>query len=174
MAFRWLVPAACLIYAVATLVDRPGSGWDTAKMLAFKLALFGVAAAVVVPVSVHVSEMIERTYESSISETIAVAEQTTDAIEDSASEGASTDAANPLSFLLQMPEELGKLTDSARNSLNNFIEALAVMVVTSCLIPILVLVFFLWLAKVILGVNINLSPMTHRLPAVTRPHGRRH
>jgi hypothetical protein len=66
-----------------------------------------------------------------------------------------------------MPEGLGKLTDGARNSLNNFIEALAVMIVTSCIIPILVLVFFLWLAKIILGINIDLSTVRlHR-------HGRR-
>ena len=52
-------------------------------------------------------------------------------------------------------EELGKLTDGARNSLNNFIEALAVMIVTSCVIPILVLLFFIWLAKTILGVRVE-------------------
>lgn len=35
--------------------------------------------------------------------------------------------------------------------LNNLIEALAVMLVTSCLIPILVILFFLWLVKLITG-----------------------
>ena len=39
----------------------------------------------------------------------------------------------------------------------NFIESLAVMLVTACIIPILVLVFFLWLVKTILGVNVNMD-----------------
>ena len=64
-----------------------------------------------------------------------------------------------------MPEELNSLTESARNSLSNFIEALAVMIVTSCIIPLLVLLFFLWLVKLILGVNVEL-PM--------RGYGRKH
>ena len=40
--------------------------------------------------------------------------------------------------------------------MNDFIEALAIMLVTSCLIPILVLLFFVWIKKVILGVNVEL------------------
>ena len=47
-------------------------------------------------------------------------------------------------------------TAEVENSLNNFIEALAVMIVTSCVIPILVLVFFVWLIKIVLGVDVNL------------------
>ena len=37
--------------------------------------------------------------------------------------------------------------------LNRFIEALAVMLVTSCLIPILVLLLFAWLVKLMLGIE---------------------
>ena len=32
-------------------------------------------------------------------------------------------------------------------------ETLAVMIVTSCVIPILVVIFFVWVAKIITGVN---------------------
>ena len=45
--------------------------------------------------------------------------------------------------------------------LNRFIEALAVMLVTSCLIPILVLLFFAWLVKLMLG--IELPPLRVKL-----------
>ena len=106
--------------------------------------------------------MIESTYQNSIQETLQTAEATTEAIENSAEEGESKDSNNPLSFLTQMPEELNKLTESAQNSLNNFIEALAVMIVTSCIIPILVLLFFLWLIRVVLGIEIEL-PFSSRV-----------
>ena len=43
------------------------------------------------------------------------------------------------------------ISDKVESVLNNFIEALAVMLVTSCVIPVLVLVFFFWLAKSMLG-----------------------
>lgn len=160
VAFRFLVPAGCAVFVVALLAERYEGFSHSLRSIGARLVIFGFASFLVVPVSVQVSNMIEATYESSINETIQTAEQTTEAIEESASEGESTDSANPLSFLLQMPDELGRLTDSAQNSLNNFIEALAVMVVTSCIIPILVLLFFLWLVKIILGVNVDI-PMPH-------------
>ena len=59
--------------------------------------------------------------------------------------------------------------EGAQESLNQFIESLAVMLVTSCLIPILVLLFYFWMAKILLGVNVDipmvataLSPRTVR------------
>ena len=163
-AFKLLIPVGCVLAAIALLAGDRLPGSHSLRRLGVKLVVFGLAACAVVPVSVRVSGMIEQTYEASISETIQTAEQTTDAIEESASEAdaKTSDSTNPLSFLLQMPEELSKLTESARNSLNNFIEALAVMVVTSCIIPILVLVFFLWLVRLVLGINVDLPPIRRR------------
>ena len=39
---------------------------------------------------------------------------------------------------------------------NDFLEALAVMLVTSCIIPILVLLSFVWLAKTLLSIQIQI------------------
>ena len=164
-SFRVLIPFACVLGVGALAFWNHPMGRAALSKVSFKLVLFAIAVFCVVPASVFVSGMIEDTYEASIQETIEVAQQTTDAIEESAEEGKSTDSSNPLSFLLNMPEELNKLTEGARNSLNNFIEALAVMIVTSCIIPILVLLFFVWLARIILGINIELPPVT---PATLR------
>ena len=46
------------------------------------------------------------------------------------------------------------LWTTAEKTLNDFIEALAVMLVTSCVIPVLVLLFFVWITKVILGMEL--------------------
>ena len=51
--------------------------------------------------------------------------------------------------------------EQLKTVLNRFIEALAVMLVTSCLIPILVLLFFAWLVKLMLG--IELPPLRVKL-----------
>lgn len=155
-SFKVLVPVACALFVGALAVWNNPVGRASLARLSAKLMLFALAIFLVVPASVWVAGKIEETYEASINETITTAEQTTDAIEESANEGESNDSSNPLSFLLNMPEELNQLTESARDSLGNFIEALAVMIVTSCIIPILVLLFFLWLAKLILGINIDI------------------
>ena len=46
-----------------------------------------------------------------------------------------------------------ELVQKVQDSLNHFVEAVAVMLITSCVIPILVL--FFWLIKVLLDVDIS-------------------
>jgi cytoskeletal protein RodZ len=48
------------------------------------------------------------------------------------------------------------LLDEFQQTLNHLIEALAVMIVTSCLIPILVILFFVWIIKTVLNLDFNL------------------
>ena len=48
-----------------------------------------------------------------------------------------------------------ELLQKAEHSLSRFVEAVAVMLITSCVIPLLVLVVFVWLIKIL--VNVDLS-----------------
>ena len=54
-----------------------------------------------------------------------------------------------------MKDGVSDTTAKIQNVLNNFIEALAVMIVTSCLIPILVMIFFVWIIKSMLGMDMT-------------------
>lgn len=164
-SFRVLIPFACAFMIGALALWNNPKGRLMFSRLSVKLVLFALIIVAVVPVSVFVSGMIEQTYQASIDETIQSAEQTTDAIEKSTEETEKenkTGLSNPLGALTAVPETIAGLTDAARNSLNRFIEALAVMIVTSCVIPILVLLFFLWLARIVLGVNIEIPQMGRR------------
>ena len=49
-----------------------------------------------------------------------------------------------------------ELVQKVQDSLNHFVEAVAVMLITSCVIPILVLLVFFWLIKVLLDVDIRI------------------
>lgn len=164
-AFNLIIPIACVLCSINVFVKN-----DAWKYLAKKLSIFGIAIVLVIPVSVKVSELIEATYESSIEETIETAKQATEGIEGAEkSEGGAAEAeekdseqeAGWLSGLFSKVEEgvsdmTAKATEKVENILNDFMDALAVMLVTSCVIPIVVLLFFVWLVKILLGVNINL------------------
>ena len=52
---------------------------------------------------------------------------------------------------------VARVVEQFKNLLNRFIEAIAVMMVTTCLIPILVIMFFAWVVKILFNVQINLS-----------------
>jgi hypothetical protein len=168
VSFKVLVPLGCVLLGIRQLMGRETPWRDVALNLGVKLVVFGVGACLVVPTSIFISSMIERTYQVSIDQTIATAEQTSTAIEESAGEGESEGSDNPLNDFLDnfdITGELQKLTDSAQRSLGNFIEALAVMIVTSCVIPVLVLLLFLWLLRVLLGIDIQ-------IPRYNRHHRR--
>ena len=160
-AFRVLLPLACVLLAASLFFYR-----DTLRMIAKKLALFGLALVLIIPTSVWVSDTIEDTYRASIDATVESAKQTTDAIGEATDDNADSDTKTGLSGLFSKVTEgissaATAAVDKLKSVLNDFLEALAVMLVTSCLIPVLVLVFFVWLVKLFLGVDLP-AP---RLPA---------
>ncbi len=59
------------------------------------------------------------------------------------------------SILRSLSETKDSITEKASNVMNRFVESLAVMIVTSCVIPILVLLFFLWIVKQLTGIDLR-------------------
>lgn len=170
-AFKILVPIACVFFSGYLLWRK-----EILRVVAQKFLLFGLAVYLVIPASVKVADMIETTYASSIESTIETAKQTTDEIESEIGESGQVDdkssneesqsdsdsdskenAGGFFSGLFNKVQEgVSTATANVENVLNNFIEALAILLVTSCLIPILVLIFFVWLVKMLLGLNIDI------------------
>lgn len=152
-AFKLLIPLACGAGIVAVLFRS-----HIAKQLAAKLAVFGLAIVLVIPASVGISNLIEDTYHSSIQSTIDLALDTTEEIEEDAELNAAKEEEKKGNFFSELlstvTETVSVVTDKVENVLNHYLEALAVLLVTSCVIPVLVLFFFVWLVKIILGVDI--------------------
>ena len=170
-AFKILVPIACVFFSGYLLWRK-----EILRVVAQKFLLFGLAVYLVIPASVKVADMIETTYASSIESTIETAKQTTDEIESETGESGQVDdkSSNEKSqsdsdsdskenaggffsgLFNKVQEGVSTATANVENVLNNSIEALAILLVTSCLIPILVLIFFVWLVKMLLGLNIDI------------------
>ena len=56
------------------------------------------------------------------------------------------------------------LVKKVENSLNHFIEAVAVMIITSCVIPMLVLLLFFWMVKIVLDMDLSGVKIKGMLP----------
>lgn len=153
VTFSILIPISCLLYMLYALFD-----WRSLRQIAAKLTAFGLLIFLVIPSSVWLSNMIEETYQASIDQTIETAKETTAEIE------ANTSSEEPeeegfLSGILSAVTDgvsnvISGITEKAGELVNNFIEALAVMLVTCCAIPILVLLSFIWFAKILLAVDL--------------------
>lgn len=174
VTFAILIPLACIIFCIGALLKRPQF-----FRTSFRVGLLGLAFFLVIPASLGVSKMIEDTYQESIEATIDNATQTAEEIEadaestaaDAETESAVTESeeeepsgiTGAISGWIDSVTEGGReltenitdsvsqSTDSFRQLFNNMLEAFAVMLVTSCVIPILVLFLFVWLVKMIIG-----------------------
>ena len=135
--------------------------------LGVKILLLALALYAVIPVSVHVSQLIYSTYQESIDMTLAETEnlvsQTEDAANAQEKEAQDTQDEGFLSGLIdkakdtidQAKDTIGGATEQFKYMLNKFVDGLAVLIVTTCLIPILVMIFFIWIVKIILSTAVT-------------------
>lgn len=155
--FQFLIPAACLLYVLSAFWRR-----DLCRELARKLLIFGIAIVLVIPVSVKVSDLIEDTYRASIEQTLETAKDTTAEVE-SGVQGAAeeTDQGFLEGLFSKVTDSISGvasgISEKVGDMANSFLEALAVMLVTSCVIPILVLLFFVWIIKILIGIEIPIN-----------------
>lgn len=162
LTFKWLIPiamGAIVLYFVA----NKEFFWK----LGVKILVLGLALYAVIPVSVHVSQLIYNTYQESIDTTLAETEnlisQAEDAADAETEEEQDTQDGGILSGFIdkakdtidKAKETISGATEQFKYMLNKFIDGLAVLIVTTCLIPILVMVFFVWIVKIILSTAIT-------------------
>ena len=157
LSFRFLIPIACVILILTLLYRKESYGVisrDKLRRFAGKLIAFGLIIYLLVPVSIVLSNSIERTYQDQINETLDNAHKNTEAIEKSASDEEDQSAWDKL--VSKFENGVSGLVEQFENTLSSMLEAIAVLIVTSCLIPILVLVFLVWIAKLLFAPEWNL------------------
>ena len=134
---------------------------DFLRSIGVKLIAFGAAMLLVIPTSVWVSDQINAIYTKSIEVTVASANAvSSNLIGDIASENEenTTVIDEAKAILGDVSSSVAGVIDQFKNVLNRFIEATAVMIVTTCLIPILVILFFVWIIKTLFNIQILLPP----------------
>ena len=122
-----------------------------------KFVIFATALLLAIPSGVWVSEQINATYAKSIEITVQSASAVSDnLIGDMAGENPedSTVIDEAKAILDDVTSSVAKVIEQFKNILNRFIEATAVMIVTTCLIPILVVLFFAWIVKTLFNMPI--------------------
>lgn len=151
--FMILIPVACVLISANVFLKN-----KSCVFLAKKLITLGLAIFLAVPASVQISNIIDATYQTSVEQTIAAANEAAEAVEENEEE----DASIIEGFISKVTDTVSDAAAEAENILNNFIESIAIMIITSCVIPILVLLFLVWVIKVTLGVDINLPKTLHK------------
>ena len=136
ITFMFLIPLACLLVAVAILFGKTNFTRTAAK-----ITLIGLIIFMIVPASVTLSDMVYRTRADKVDQTI---EECNDLelVGDS-----------DKGLLNELTTITTNTVDKITSFLDNLLESLAVMIVTSCIIPLLVFAFLIWLVKIIFSAN---------------------
>ena len=158
VAFSFLVPIACLLFIIYLFVKK-----DILRNLSVKLAVFGIVLFLVVPISIKVSNLIELSYKDSINQTMEEAKNTEDnANEYTEEENKEKNGWNEITSKIKdgisnIGNSASKAVKNGEELLSKFIDSIALLLITSCVIPIVVLLIFVWIVKIIFNVNIPIQ-----------------
>ena len=166
LSFGVLIPIVCVLFAISLGIHGRLSTSRVLRVLGMRVLIVAAIAITVVPASVWVTQRVDETYQVSIAQEEAKAKAEAEEKAAKESKSKSEHKQENKSFLDQLVDgaaQLGSalssgvqsLTDSVITQATNLIEGAIVMIVTSCLIPLLVLAAFLWMGHALLGIDVS-------------------
>lgn len=170
LSFGVLVPMAFALFAGSLFLHGRLSTGHTLFILGVRILLVGIIAVAVVPASVWVTQRIDETYQISISQ--AESEGSTEESEPTDSESQENKnfwdsiASGAAQLVSNLKDGIKSVTDGVVEQVTNLIEGAIVMIVTSCLVPLLVLAAFLWMGHSLVGIDVSAPTnyLAQRLP----------
>lgn len=139
VACRYLIPIICCLFGISQII-----GNSFLQRIGYNLVLVTLGISLVIPAGIGASDMIYKTYQESIELTISAAENLAN---ETAELAEANDQIGVQSILSRLSETSETLKRKISNIINRFIESIAVLIVTSCIIPLLVCLFFFMLIK---------------------------
>ncbi len=163
LSFAYMIPAACLLYILSILSKK-----DFFKKFATKLVILGISIVVVIPFSVHVTEYVGAEYLSYVDETIAEAEAGADKVTEimGTSDGDATIFEKLSDAFKTAMDGMSDLLKYFENVIKKCVNAIAIMLVTTFVLPLLNLFFFRWLLKELFSLNLSDALAQIRLPQI--------
>lgn len=145
ISFTFIIPFACLLFGIYVLFQK-----QVLKTIAIKLTLFAVAITLIIPFSVNVTKLVEATFQESIT-------QTFEHVDEITQEAEKEDSNAFLDFINGISNSIANLADNAKKCISVFVDAIAVLIITTCIIPIAVFLVMAWIIKILFGLNFDFS-----------------
>lgn len=141
----FLLPAVCLLMISFILCRKEFILVWIKKILVLSLAL-----VMLIPASAAITSHIEDTFSEIVDQKLHAASHIANIAETEEED----DANAILSFFSGLADNVSSLVNAARNMLSTLVDAVAVLMITSCIIPVLTLLLFLQAIKAAMNVDI--------------------
>lgn len=157
VSFTFIIPSACFLGISYLYIKK-----DVLRNLAIKLAIFGIILFMAIPVSIQVSDLIYDSYQASIEQTFETAKQNKEYIEEKKKDLSAEDQnwmekiGDYLSnFTSKIGNDISAMVKKGEGTLTAFLDAIAVLIITSCVIPAVVILIFAWIIKILFSFDSN-------------------
>lgn len=165
LAFTYVIPVALLLYIFGLLLTK-----DNVKLFGKKLFIFGMAVVLVIPISTHFTEKVCADYLVYVDETITEANDGAQKVNEIMS--TNPDEATIFDKLSNAfktaMKEMSDLMDYFENVLKKFVNSIAIMIVTTFVLPLFVFAVFKWLLNELFTLNLFIPQVKVMLPGKHR------
>lgn len=179
VAFKMLIPLACVLFAGNLMVENRSIRRLAARLLLFGFCIWGVVPASVkmsdliddtyhaqIEMTLEEAKGTQKILESESGKAAGEQQNKNQSVEEADNQstgvtglwekakgvlGSAKETVTSVVENVKLSSE--ELLQKIEHSLSRFMEAIAVMIITSCVIPILVLLLFFWLIKVFLDLD---------------------
>lgn len=150
--FAYFVPCSCILYILSELTKK-----DVFKKFAIKVFILAAAAVLVIPFSLFFAENIGERYLDYVDETIEEAEEGADKITNimNSTEGEETIFEKLSDAFKTAIQGVEDLLLYFKNVVKKFVNSISILLVTTFIIPLLILIFFKWLMKEVFNLNLT-------------------
>ena len=158
IALAAIIPAACILYIASLVFEKEGF-----RKFGKKLLIVGISVILVIPISTHFTEKVCADYLAYVDETIEEADAGANKINELMTEDATffdklTDA-----FKTAITD-VNDLLAYFKNVVKKFVNSVAVMIVTTFVLPMLVMLLFRWLLTELFALHLPEPKVSIKLP----------
>lgn len=161
LAFTYIIPIALVLYIFGMLLTM-----DRVKGFGIKLFVFGMAVVLVIPISTHFTEKVCEDYLVYVDETIKEANDGAQKVNEimSTEEDESTIFEKLSAAFKTAMKEMSDLLEYFENVLKKCVNSIAIMMVTTFVLPLFVLFVFKWLLHELFSLNLSTPQVKLMLP----------
>ena len=161
IALVWMIPAACILYIAAILTSK-----EMFKNFAKKLLILGISIIMVIPISTHFTETVCADYLTYVDETIEEADAGANKINElMAEENEDATFFDKLTDAFKTAiRDVNDLLAYFKNVVKKCVNSVAVMIVTTFVLPMLTMLLFRWLLTELFALHLPVPKVSVKLP----------
>nr|MBR4280170.1 hypothetical protein [Clostridia bacterium] len=139
LAFSILIPVACLFFILSLHLRR-----SSLQVIGYKFLLIALLCAVAIPASAHLTILIRETFAESINTVYAQIDEI------GAHFSEMLNASDFWKSITSFASGIGEILEFFKSALGLLIDAVAILLLTSCIVPVITVVLFIWCIKSII------------------------